>query len=103
MRGRLRVADGLISQIGFDDGSQADGSTLPYFCPGFVDVHVHGFGGHDAMGDEAALDGMARALASRGVTSFLPTAVTAPLARLAAFAEGVRRWSPQAPARWSPA
>ena len=30
--------------------------------PGFVDVHVHGWGGHDAMGDATALDGMARRL-----------------------------------------
>jgi N-acetylglucosamine-6-phosphate deacetylase len=62
-----------------------------------VDVHVHGWGGHDAMGDLAALDGMARSLLRRGVTSFLPTAVTAPLGELAAFAERVRGWMPGAP------
>ncbi len=50
------------------------------------------------MGDVAALDGMARALAGRGVTSFLPTGVTAPLTTLAAFAERVRDWLPGAPA-----
>jgi N-acetylglucosamine-6-phosphate deacetylase len=50
------------------------------------------------MGDRAALDGMARRLLRRGVTSFLPTAVTAPLDELAAFAERVRTWSPDAPA-----
>ena len=69
----------------------------PFVAPGFVDVHVHGRGGHDAMGPEGALDGMARALLRHGVTSFLPTAVTAPLAELAAFAERVRRWIPVAP------
>jgi N-acetylglucosamine-6-phosphate deacetylase len=66
-------------------------------APGFVDVHVHGWGGHDAMGDRAALDGMARALLRHGVTSFLPTAVTAPLDELAAFAERVRTWLAIAP------
>ena len=70
----------------------------PYLAPGFVDVHVHGWGGHDAMGDAAALDGMARALLRRGVTSFLPTAVTAPLDELTAFAERVRWLAPAAPA-----
>ena len=50
------------------------------------------------MGDRAALDGMARSLLRRGVTSFLPTAVTAPIAELAAFAERVRTWLPDAPA-----
>ena len=76
-------------------GATADG---PYIAPGFVDVHVHGWGGHDAMGDRAALDGMARRLLRRGVTSFLPTAVTAPLDELAGFADRVRAWSPDAPA-----
>jgi N-acetylglucosamine-6-phosphate deacetylase len=50
------------------------------------------------MGDRAALDGMARRLLRRGVTSFLPTAVTAPLDDLAAFTERVRAWQPDAPA-----
>ena len=50
------------------------------------------------MGDTAALDGMARALLRRGVTSFLPTAVTAPLDDLVAFAERVREWLPTSPA-----
>ncbi|HEU4673554.1 MAG TPA: amidohydrolase family protein, partial [Candidatus Limnocylindrales bacterium] len=60
-------------------------------------VHVHGWGGHAAMGDRTALDGMARALLGRGVTSFLPTAVTAPIDALAAFAERVRGWARSAP------
>ncbi len=46
----------------------------------------------------AALDGMARHLLRHGVTSFLPTAVTAPLGDLVAFAEAVRAWLPDAPA-----
>lgn len=62
-----------------------------------MDLHVHGWGGYDAMGDIHALDGMARALLRRGVTSFLPTAVTAPLDRLVEFADRVRDWTPAAP------
>jgi N-acetylglucosamine-6-phosphate deacetylase len=93
--GRLAIEDGRIVAVELDDEPPADG---PFLAPGFVDVHVHGWGGHDAMGDPAALDGMARALLRRGVTSFLPTAVTAPLGELAAFAERVRTWLPHAPA-----
>lgn len=93
--GWLAIEDGRIAAIELDD-EVAAGS--PYLAPGFVDVHVHGWGGHDAMGDPSALDGMARALLGRGVTSFLPTAVTAPLADLAAFADRVRAWVPHAPA-----
>lgn len=93
--GRITIEDGRIAEITFDDELTAAG---PYLAPGYVDVHVHGWGGHDAMGDPAALDGMARGLLRHGVTSFLPTAVTAPLGELHAFAERVRRWLPDAPA-----
>jgi N-acetylglucosamine-6-phosphate deacetylase len=92
--GRIVVRDGWIAEVDLDVAQSAG----PYIAPGFVDVHVHGRGGHDAMGPDGALDGMARALLRHGVTSFLPTAVTAALPALAAFAERVRRWTPAAPA-----
>jgi N-acetylglucosamine-6-phosphate deacetylase len=91
--GRVTVEEGLIASVGFDE-ADADG---PWIMPGFVDVHVHGWGGHDAMGPDGSLDGMARALLRRGVTSFLPTAITAPLDALLAFAARVRAWLPAAP------
>ena len=93
--GRVAIEDGRITAVEIDTTDGAAGG--PYISPGFVDVHVHGWGGHDAMGDTASLDGMARALLRRGVTSFLPTAVTAPLEDLGAFAERVRSWLPSAP------
>ncbi len=95
--GRIVVEDGGIVAVDLDADPGAGGS-LPYIVPGFVDVHVHGGGGHDAMGDAADLDGMARHLLRRGVTAFLPTAVTAPIPSLAAFAARVRAWIPAAPA-----
>jgi N-acetylglucosamine-6-phosphate deacetylase len=92
--GRLYVDDCHITAIEADE-AEADG---PFVAPGFVDLHVHGWGGHDAMGSTADLDGMARALLRRGVTSFLPTAVTAGLDTLRAFADRVREWLPSSPA-----
>ena len=48
-----------------------------YVSPGFVDIHIHGYGGADASdGDEAGLRNMARRLLENGVTSFLPTTMT---------------------------
>lgn len=91
--GRITVEGGLIAAVE-PDPAEASG---PWIMPGFVDVHVHGWGGHDAMRSAAALDGMARALLRRGVTSFVPTAVTAPLAELRGFADRVRTWLPGAP------
>jgi len=93
--GRVSIDDGLITAVDVDATGVPEDAA--YIAPGLVDVHVHGWGGHDAMGDRDALDGMARALLRRGVTSFLPTAVTAPLDDLTAFAERVRSWLPSAP------
>ena len=93
--GRIAIEDARIAAVDFDDDPTAtDG---PFITPGFVDVHVHGGGGHDAMGGRQALDGMARHLLRHGVTAFLPTAVTAPLDALAAFTHTVRAWLPDAP------
>ncbi len=91
--GRVQIENGGI--VGVEpDGTEADG---PYVCPGFVDVHVHGWGGYDAMDGPEALSGMARALLRHGVTGFLPTAVTASFDTLSAFAATVRDWIPRAP------
>ncbi|HTG40168.1 MAG TPA: N-acetylglucosamine-6-phosphate deacetylase, partial [Methylomirabilota bacterium] len=60
--GRLAVEDGLIAAVEPDEAGES-GPRSPggaFIAPGFVDVHVHGGGGHDAMGGGAALDGMAR-------------------------------------------
>lgn len=55
-------------------------------APGFIDLHVHGAGGFTATEGETALRAMAAALSARGVTAFVPTAVSAPLDDLAQFA-----------------
>lgn len=94
-QGVLEIEDGTIASVSLAETVLGD---APFIAPGFVDVHVHGWGGHDAMGDRAALDGMARALLRHGITSFLPTAVTAPIDVLDEFADRVRSWMPDAPA-----
>lgn len=86
--GSLRIEDGWIVEVTAREGA----GTGPYICPGFVDLHVHGSGGFDAMGGPAALDGMARYLAGHGVTTFLPTAVASPVERLQEFAQDARDW-----------
>ncbi len=62
------VAEGVRERLA------ADGMLV---APGFVDVHVHGGAGHDAMdGTREAIEGMARYFATKGVTSFCPTTLT---------------------------
>ncbi|HEX7959107.1 MAG TPA: N-acetylglucosamine-6-phosphate deacetylase [Terriglobales bacterium] len=48
-------------------------------APGLIDIHIHGGSGHDVMeADDAALAAIEAGMARHGVTSYLPTTVTAP-------------------------
>lgn len=45
--------------------------------PGFIDVHIHGYKGHDTMeGDPDGLRTISQLIPENGVTSFLPTTMT---------------------------
>jgi len=59
----------------------------PLILPGFVDLHVHGGGGHDVMEGGDAARQIAGLHARHGTTSMLATTMTAPMSDLeAAFA-----------------
>ncbi len=49
-----------------------------FVLPGFIDLHVHGGAGADAMEGEAAVRKLARFHARHGTTALLATTVTAP-------------------------
>lgn len=51
-----------------------------YLSPGFIDIHIHGAGGHDTMeGTFDALNCIAKTIVRNGTTSFLPTTMTVSL------------------------
>lgn len=58
--------------------------------PGFVDVHVHGVGGLDALDGGVAIASIAEALPQYGVTAFCPTAVACTPDALRSFLDQVR-------------
>lgn len=61
-------------------GRSARGEDLKghIVAPGFIDLHVHGYEGHDATsGEVGSLLSLARSLASQGTTAFIPSTVTA--------------------------
>jgi len=73
---------------------QTGPAPLRYLLPGFIDLHVHGGGGADAMEGEAAVRQLARFHARHGTTALLATTVTAPeddLARALAGIEAARK------------
>jgi N-acetylglucosamine-6-phosphate deacetylase len=83
---RVIVEDGIITHVGNRDDvvfpADANISSHPNaaLAPGFIDIHIHGSGGHDVMeGTPEALLAVERAMARHGVTSYLATTVTAPI------------------------
>ncbi len=61
----------------FDNAIEIDAKGK-YITPGFVDIHVHGGGGHDFMdGTETAFLNIAALHAKYGTTSMLPTTLSA--------------------------
>lgn len=76
-RAGVLIEDGKIAQI-ISTGAVPDCQTIDakgaYLAPGFVDIHVHGGGGHDFMdGTPEAFLGVAKAHARHGTTTLLPT------------------------------
>jgi N-acetylglucosamine-6-phosphate deacetylase len=75
--GQMEIVDGRIARHGLN-GSNGRGRGRGIAVPGFVDLQVNGFAGVDFL--EADADGYRRAgeaLLETGVTSFLPTFITA--------------------------
>ena len=58
-------------------------------APGFIDLQVNGFGGRDAAEGRNAVEAISDALPATGVTAFLPTVISAPVAVGADFAASV--------------
>lgn len=83
VHGRLDHAAGRILGVSGVGVSQAEvlqgGAELPLVLPGFIDLHVHGGGGHDTMEGGQAITQIARLHARHGTTSLLATTMTAPL------------------------
>lgn len=59
-------------------------------APGFIDVHIHGAGGHDVMeGSEEALKVISSCIAKHGTTSYVATTVTAAPEAICRSSEGI--------------
>src|SRR2546421_422528 len=60
-----------------------------FIAPGFIDLQVNGFGGHDVAAGAEAIAAVSEALPATGVTAFLPTLISAPVEVGAAFTAAV--------------
>ncbi len=77
----VRLRGGRIAETGTDLKPEAGEKVLDlagdFLLPGFVDVHIHAFGGRDTMQGEAAVRAMSRELRKLGVAAFCPTTMSA--------------------------
>ena len=91
--------DGVIEAVGPRSGMELPGgaeevtATEWTAIPGFVDVHIHGAGGHDVMeADETALSIITGRLAAFGTTSLLATTITASADETCRSVEGISKY-----------
>ncbi|PPF12281.1 MULTISPECIES: N-acetylglucosamine-6-phosphate deacetylase [unclassified Rathayibacter] len=92
----LRARDGAITATGTGTGwqAQAEGAELHdarglTAVPGFIDVHVHGGGGHGFDGGAEAIRAGLALHRSRGTTRSLVSLVSAPLEQLESSLDAV--------------
>ncbi len=88
--GRVSIHLGHITDVQAcrpGDGRDLEGH---FIVPGFIDVHVHGIEGTDALDGAGAIARIAARLPSFGVTAFCPTSIACTPASLREMLAGVR-------------
>ncbi len=83
-------AIGPRSSMSLPAGAQEILATDKTAIPGFIDLHIHGAGGHDVMeGTSAALRSITRKVSQYGTTSLVATTVTASTDQTLHAVEGI--------------
>lgn len=88
----LTIEDGKF--VAVSTFKPSDGDIIDYgdaiIAPGLVDTHIHGYLGHDVMDNQTeGLDKISEGLLACGVTSWLPTTLTASVEELSAVCQTI--------------
>ena len=99
----IRTRAGLISSVGDLQGYHDDEATEVTVdltgltvAPGLIDLQINGAYGSDFTSDPETIWLVGARLPEQGVTAFLPTIITSPLATVVA-ARAARAYRPQTP------
>jgi N-acetylglucosamine-6-phosphate deacetylase len=97
----ILIRDGVIEKIGprnsmsLPAGANEIVAPGKIAAPGFLDIHIHGAGGHDVMeGTPDALLAVSKTIAAHGTTSYVATTVTASPESICKASEGISRYIP---------
>ena len=88
--GRLSIDDGRIHEVSPCSAGDDLRWHGHFIVPGFIDVHVHGIEGTDALDGADAVARIAARLAHFGVTAFCPTSIACTPAALREMLRSVR-------------
>jgi N-acetylglucosamine-6-phosphate deacetylase len=85
-RSVVEIDGGKIVRVGPPDGAPVDiDASDKIATPGFIDIHIHGGAGYEAM--DGSLEGIRATsdlITARGVTSWLPSPLTGPWSTISA-------------------
>jgi N-acetylglucosamine-6-phosphate deacetylase len=96
--GQLRIEGGLIAEVAEGAISRREGEEVIaldglYVAPGFIDLHIHGALGRDAMeGNAEAFETICRHHAAGGTTGLCLTTIAAPIEGLLGVIDAAREY-----------
>jgi N-acetylglucosamine-6-phosphate deacetylase len=88
--GWVRVEHDRIAALGASGTNATNDHNGRWLVPGFVDMHVHGGGGHEFGGDPRQAEGAAAFHLAHGTTTLLASLVAGPPSLMLAATEALR-------------
>lgn len=84
IKGDIQLKNGKIFKISSSiAGEDEIDCSEKFLVPGFIDIHIHGIEGHDAMdGTDEDIIKISKSVLKYGVTSYLPTLLTESVDRI---------------------
>ena len=84
--------EGVVAADRIPDGAEIVDAKGGYVCPGFIDLHIHGYLGCDVCdGTDESIRTIAEGIVKNGVTAFLPTTMTVDMAVIEGAIDACRR------------